>query len=264
MKGFRAGDILRCVLVAVGIFAVSPGTGLAADITVFAAASLKDALDEVADRYAEETGNRAVMSYAASSVLARQIQYGAPADVFISANVDWMDLLQRDSLIDTGSRFDLVGNHLVLIAHDTTAEKVTITPDFDLAGLLGDGYLAMALVDAVPVGIYGRVALDNLGLWESVSARVAQTDNARAALALVSSGEAPFGIVYATDAGADRTVGVIATFPAAAHPPIVYPAASVARGQGAAAAAFLGYLRQPEAAGIFRRHGFDEPKAGTG
>ena len=263
MNGFRAGHILRNVLVAAGIFAFSPGTGLAADITVFAAASLKDAMDDVAEGYARETGNRAVMSYAASSVLARQIQYGAPADVFISANTDWMELLQRDGLIDPGSRFDLVGNRLVLIAHDKAAAKVTITSELDLAGLLGDGYLAMALVDAVPVGIYGRVALDRLGLWESVSPRVAQTDNARAALALVSSGEAPFGIVYATDAGADQNVGVIGTFPATAHPPIVYPAASVSRGQGVVAADFLGFLRQPEAAGIFRRNGFTGPEGGT-
>ena len=257
--GLDAVQLWRRAMAVVLAVSLVPGYALAAEITVFAAASLKNAMDEVAEQFERETGHRAVMSFAASSVLARQIQFGAPADVFISANTEWMDLLQREGLIAADSRFDLAGNRLVLIAHDQFTAQVSISSDVNLAGLLGDSYLAMALVDAVPVGIYGKTALEHLGLWDSVSANVAQSDNARAALALVSSGEARFGIVYATDAKADANVSIIGAFPATAHAPIVYPVAAVSQGRIALAEEFLNFLRKPVATEIIGRHGFTKP-----
>ena len=223
---------------------------------MFAAASLKTAMDEITARFAEETGHMATVSFAGSSALARQIQQGAPADIFISANPDWMDMLQAEGLIDAGTRFDLVGNRIVLIAHGTDAARAEIGSGLDLAGMLGEGRLAMALVDAVPAGIYGKAALKSLGIWDDVAPRVAQADNVRAALAFVSSGEAPMGIVYATDAVADDTVTVVGTFPAHAHPPVVYPAAAVAASDNPAGGRFLDYLRGPAARTAFERQGF--------
>ncbi len=220
-------------------------------VTVFAAASTKTALDEVAARYAEATGNRAVVSLAGSSALARQIEAGAPADVFISANTDWMDRLEAQGLVDPASRRDLLGNTLVLIA--TGGDPVAITPDLDLPAMLGEGRLAMALVDAVPAGIYGKAALESLGLWQGVAPRVAQADNVRAALALVASGEAPLGITYATDAQAEPRVRVLGTFPPESHAPIVYPVAAV---NGADSLDFLNFLRSPSARAAFEAQGF--------
>jgi molybdate transport system substrate-binding protein len=222
---------------------------------VFAAASLKDALDEITAEWAR-TGGEAVVSLAGSSALARQIENGAPADVFISANVDWMDALEAQGLIDPTSRIDLLRNRLVLIAHDPAAAPVAIDHAFDLAAMLGDGHLAMALVDAVPAGIYGEAALESLGLWESVAPRVAQAENVRAAMALVASGEAPLGIVYATDATASDGVGVIGTFPEDSHPPILYPAAIVRDSVNPAARDFLAFLRSDAARAAFVRQGF--------
>lgn len=219
-------------------------------VTVFAAASLKTALDEVAQVYDEPL----VISYAGSSALARQVQLGAPADVVFLANTDWMDVLDREGLIAAGTRIDLLGNRLVL-AGPAGADPVEITPALDLTGMLGEGRLAMALVQAVPAGIYGKAALESLGLWESVSMRVAQADNVRAALALVSLGQVPLGVVYATDAQADPAVDALGVFPENSHPPIRYPVAAVA-GRGARAAAFLDFLQSPEAAAIFAAQGF--------
>jgi len=222
-------------------------------VTVFAASSLKNALQEVADGFNAATGHDAVLSLAGSSALARQIQMGAPADVFISANVAWMDAVQAESLVNADSRIDLIGNRLVLIGpHPATVE---ISPALDLAKLLGDGHLSMALVQAVPAGIYGKAALEHLGLWDSVAPRVAQADNARAALALVSLGQAPLGVVYATDAQADARVHVLGQFPADSHPRVTYPAAA-ATSAGAAAHDFLAYLQGDAAQAIFARHGF--------
>ncbi|SEB02659.1 molybdate transport system substrate-binding protein [Rubrimonas cliftonensis] len=229
---------------------------LAERVTVFAAASLADALAEIEAGFEVETGLEVAASLAGSSALARQIQQGAPADVFISASTAWMDALEKDGLIEPGSRFDLVGNAIVLITHGRGAAPLEIGPDTDLAGLLGDGRLAMALVDAVPAGIYGKAALESLGLWSAVEARVAQTDNVRAALALVAAGEAPYGVVYATDAAAEDAVSVVGAFPADSHPPIVYPAAAVAGRANPAATVFLAYLRGPEARAAFERQGF--------
>ncbi len=226
----------------------------AREITVFAAASLRDALDEVADLYRDETGDDPVISYAGSSALARQIQQGAPADVFISANTAWMDVLEEDGLLAPGTRRDLLGNSLVLVA-GVEGPVAELTPDSDLAGWLDGGKLAMALVDAVPAGIYGKAALEHLGLWDSVAGQVAQADNVRAALALVAVGAAPLGVVYRTDAQAEPRVYVKAAFPKDSHPPILYPAASMVEKQQDALP-FLSFLETGPAQDIFLRHGF--------
>lgn len=232
----------------------------AEEITAFAAASLKDALDAVAAEWQAETGNTATVSYAGSSQLAAQIQEGAPADLFVSAAVNWMDALEADGLIKPETRVDLLGNTLVLVAHGSGAAPVEIGPGFDLAGLLAGGKLSMALVDSVPAGQYGRAALESLGLWPSVEGSVAQSENVRAALALVAQGEAPFGIVYGSDAmaddGADDQVSVVGTFPEESHPPIVYPAAVVATSRRPEAEAFLDYLSSDAADAVFAGQGF--------
>jgi molybdate transport system substrate-binding protein len=227
----------------------------AADVTVFAAASLKTALDAVAGAWTAESGRTATISYAGSPALAKQIEQGAPAGVFISADLDWMAWLAERGLIREASEVRLLGNRLVLIAPADSAVAAEIGPGLDLAGLLGDGRLALANVDAVPAGRYGRAALESLGLWGSVADRLAQAENVRAALALVSAGEAPLGIVYATDARADRRVKVVGTFPEDTHPPIVYPAAETAEA-GDAAAAFLAFLGTRAAAALFEAQGF--------
>ncbi len=224
------------------------------DLTVFAAASLKDALEEIAAGFEAATGHDVFLSFAGSSALARQIEQGAPADLFISANPGWMDHLAEAGRIDSASRIDLLRNALVLIRHGD-GPPLGLSAKTDLPALLDGGHLAMALVDAVPAGIYGKAALISLGLWDDIAASVAQTDNVRAALALVALGEAPFGIVYATDAIADSRVSIAATFPGGSHPPIVYPAAIVA-GTAAPAAGFLEHLRSPEARAVFERLGF--------
>ncbi|MEL6234362.1 MAG: molybdate ABC transporter substrate-binding protein [Pseudomonadota bacterium] len=226
-------------------------------VTVFAAASLKTALDEIGAAWQAETGTRLRAVLAGSAMLARQIEAGAAADLVISANPQWMDYLEARGLIDPASRFDLAGNRLALIGFGPQ-QPVEITPGLDLAGLLGSGRLAMALVDAVPAGIYGKAALRHLGLWDSVAAQIAQADNVRAALALVAAGAAPLGIVYVTDAAADPRVAVLGLFPATAHPPILYPAAATPDA-GPAARAFLAYLRGAEARAALTRQGFTEP-----
>ena len=228
----------------------------AEQITVFAAASMTNAMARIEQDFEAGTGHDLIVSLAGTSVLARQIQQGAPADVFISANADWMDALEQDGLIEPGTRFDLLANALVLVAHGKDATPVAIGPDTDLAGLVGDGRLAMALVDAVPAGIYGKASLESLGLWDSVAPAVAQADNVRAALRLVATGEARLGIVYATDAVAEKDVSVIGSFPADSHPPIVYPAAVMAQSGKPAAAAALAYLRGPDARAAFEKQGF--------
>ena len=233
-----------------------PGLAHADQVTVFAAASLKNAMDDIVASYQAQSGHSVVVSLAGSSALAKQIQQGAPADIFISANPDWMDLLEAEGLLEDGSRRDLLGNSLVLVAHGTDAAPVMIGPDLDLPALLGEGRLAMALVDSVPAGIYGKAALDHLGLWQGVAPSVAQSDNVRAALALVATGEAPFGIVYTTDAGAEDRVTVAGRFPADSHPPILYPVADLANRDSAAEEDFLTYLQGAEARAAFEAQGF--------
>jgi len=236
--------------------ALAPAPVSADEIIVFAAASMTNALAEIERTFEASTGHDVVISLAGSSALARQIQQGAPADIFISANPGWMDTLEKDGLVEPGTRFDLLNNSLVLIAHGAGAEPVAMGSDMNLAGLLGEGRLAMALVDSVPAGIYGKASLESLGLWDDVEAKVAQADNVRAALALVATGEAPYGIVYATDAVAEKNVTVVGTFPADSHPPIVYPAADLANRDFPAEAEFLAYLRGTEAREAFERQGF--------
>jgi molybdate transport system substrate-binding protein len=236
-----------------------PVSGKADEITVFAAASLKNALDAIAAGWQAQSGNSVAISYGGSSALAKQIQEGAPADVFLSAAVNWMDTLEKDGLIKPGTRKDLLGNTLVLVAHGDAA-PVDISKDLDLAGLLNGGKLSMAMVDAVPAGQYGKEALTNLGLWASVEASVAQSENVRAALTLVQTGEAPLGIVYGSDAVADSEadgkVSVIGTFPADSHKPIIYPVAEIAASTKPAAADFLKALSSEAAGKIFEAQGF--------
>ncbi|MCA3454990.1 MAG: molybdate ABC transporter substrate-binding protein [Rhodobacter sp.] len=226
----------------------------AEEVVVFAAASLKNALDAVAADFQADTGHQVMISYAGSNALARQILQEAPADVFVSAAVNWMDEVEKGGLVL--ARRDLLGNSLVLIARGKDAPAVSITPGFDLAGLLGDGKLSMAMVDAVPAGQYGKAALEALGVWKTVEGAVAQSENTRAALALVSAGEAPFGIVYATDAVADDNVTVVGTFPADSHGPIIYPAALLRGASDAADRAFFQALSSDKAAARFREYGF--------
>ncbi|KAF0677203.1 molybdate ABC transporter substrate-binding protein [Profundibacterium mesophilum] len=235
--------------------AAMPAPGAAADLLVFAAASLGTALERIEADWEARTGSDIAISYAGSSQLARQIELGAPADLFISANGDWMDHLVAGGLIDGQSRRDILGNTLVLIAQGRGAAPHDALAAGAMTARLGEGRLAMALVDAVPAGIYGRAALVSLGLWEEVSDRVAQADNVRAALALVASGAAPLGIVYASDATAQDDVSVIATFPEGSHAPIRYPAALTA-GARPEARAFLDHLGSPEAQDIFAQAGF--------
>lgn len=247
--------LTRCIAAAALALAIA-GPVRAGDVTVFAAASLKTALDAVAADFTEETGIATRLAYAGSSALARQIQQGAPAQLFVSANPDWMDVLETGGLLAPGTRVDLLSNRLVLIAGGASDIALDLVPGADLAGALGDGRLAMALVAAVPAGIYGKAALQSLGLWDSVAGRVAQADNVRTALRLVAVGEAPLGIVYATDAAADPRVRVVAVFAETDHPPILYPAAVIADGDTAEARALLAYLTGPQASALFRSHGF--------
>lgn len=235
--------------------AVAPSAAVAKPVTVFAASSLQTALDAVAAAWQRDGGGTAVISYAASSALARQIEQGAPADMFISADLDWMDYLAERSLIDPTTRSSLLGNRLVLVA-PTGTPPVEITPALDLAGLLGGGRLAVADTAGVPAGRYAKAALEALGLWARVADRLAEAENVRAALALVARGEAPLGIVYLTDDIADPAVAAIGTFPDDTHPPIVYPAALLAGNANPEAAELLAYLRSAPAQCIFAAQGF--------
>ena len=228
----------------------------AEEVVVFAAASLKTALDQIATDFQAATGNTVVISYAGSNTLAQQIIQGAPADIFVSANEKWMDEVAKANLIAEGTRADLLGNTLVLIAHGKAAAPVEIGPGFDLAALLGDEKLAMAMVDSVPAGQYGKAALETLGIWAAVEPNVAQSDNVRAALALVSTGEAPYGIVYATDAVAEDNVTVVGTFPADSHPAITYPGALLTTAVDEADRAFFQALSSDAADAIFAAQGF--------
>lgn len=232
------------------------GPSVAEDVVVFAAASLKGPLDTVAAEFQSATGHAVTISYAGSNALAKQIIEGAPADIFLSAAVNWMDEVEKEGLVVKDGRADLLGNRLVLIAHGKDAAPVEIGQGLDLAGLLGEDKLSMAMVDAVPAGQYGKAALQALGLWSAVETSVAQSENARAALALVSSGEALLGIVYATDAAADDNVTVVGTFPADSHQPIVYPVALLTGAADAADRAFLEALSSDAADATFAAQGF--------
>jgi molybdate transport system substrate-binding protein len=228
----------------------------AQDLMVFAAASLKEALDEVGQEFQRANGRKVVIVYAASPALARQIENGAPADIFVSADLDWMDYLAKRQLINITTRTNLLRNRLVLIAPSDSRLTVEIASGFPLAKLLGDGRLAVADPDSVPAGRYARAALEKLGVWGSVENRLARGDNVRAALNFVARGETPLGIVYQTDAYAERRVKVVAQFPADTHPPIVYPIALVAAGRNASAPVFLDFVKSKAVRAIFEKHGF--------
>jgi len=249
---------LPMLLLAVAM-AAAPVAGHAAgkeQVTVFAAASLKESLDEAAAAYGKATGTPVRVSYAASSALARQIEQGAPAQVFVSADLEWMDYLQQRGRIDVASRRELLGNQLVLVAPAASTSKIDLAQPGSIAAALGDRRLAVGQVATVPAGRYARAALESLGQWDALKPRLAEAESVRAALMLVARGEAPLGIVYASDAKAEPRVRVLATFPASGHPPIVYPVAAL-RGSPAAARDFVGWLSSPEARAIFVRRGFE-------
>ncbi|MCW5746288.1 MAG: molybdate ABC transporter substrate-binding protein [Alphaproteobacteria bacterium] len=230
----------------------------ATPLTVFAAASLKESMDAAAETYRQRTGQAVQVSYAGSSALARQIEQRAPADVFLSADSDWMDWLQERGLIDRASRTDLLGNALVLVAAaDSPLQPLALVPGTDLGPLLGaDGRIALALTGSVPAGKYAKAAFESLGMWDSLAPRVAEAENVRAALLLVSRGEAPLGIVYQTDAAADAGVRIVGAFPDGSHPPIVYPVALLAASTNPDAALFLDYLGSAAARPLFEKQGF--------
>ncbi|MFT3810588.1 MAG: molybdate ABC transporter substrate-binding protein [Micropepsaceae bacterium] len=244
-------------LVAAAFMVASPAVAADGPI-VFAAASLKGPLDEAAEAFRAGTGTAIVIAYAGSNALAKQIEEGAPAEVFISADTDWMDYLAGKSLIADDTRSDLLTNELALIAPAESAASLTIGEGFDLAGAAGDGRIAVADPDAVPAGRYARQALTALKVWEAVEPKLARTENVRAALALVARGEAAFGIVYVTDAAAEPKVRTVGVFPAALHDTIVYPAA-LTRTASPEAAAFLAFLKGDAASAIFAKAGFGKP-----
>jgi molybdate transport system substrate-binding protein len=253
----------RSILLGLTAAAIArPNLAQARPLVIFAAASLKNALDGAAQAWSQGTGVGAgkpapKISYAASNTLAKQIEQGAPADVFFSADTDWMGYLEEKKLIRAGSRFDLLGNRIVLIAPKSSSVALALQPGVDLAPALGkDGRIAMGNTDAVPAGRYGKAALEHLGAWVGIKSRSAQAESVRAALALVARGEAPLGIVYATDAAAEPGVRVVATFPAESHPPIVYPLAILRESNHPDAPGLLAFLRGEAAKALFEAQGF--------
>ena len=227
-------------------------------VTVFAAASLKESLDETARAFERASGHRVRVSYGASSALARQVEAGAPADLFASADTDWADYLEARGFARAGARANLLANDLVLVAPAASRVELAIAPGFALAAALGGGRLALADPRSVPAGKYARAALEAMGAWKDVEARIAPAGNVRSALAFVARGEAPLGIVYRTDALAEKAVRIVAAFPASSHPPIVYPFVVLARA-GPAARELRDFCASPAARAIWLRHGFRVP-----
>ena len=257
---------MRCNLIlplVLGLMLTTTASPAAETVTVFAAASMTNVVEEAISRFPGGAANRIRSSFAASSTLARQIEAGAPASLFISASSKWMDYLQERELIDRSTRRDLASNRLVVIgAVDTAVEQISLSTAHPFAALLGDrGRIAMGDPAHVPAGIYARQALENLGLWTDVSNRLALTDNVRGALTLVARGEAPAGIVYATDVALADQVHVLARLPRNAHDPILYPVALVAGSPSDRAKAFLNFLTGPQGAAILQKHGFEEAGA---
>ena len=250
----------ECILAGLLMGAVFPVSTVSAqsraDVVIYAAASLRDALDELAREYERQGRGKAAISYAGSPMLARQIEKGAPADLFISADTDWMDYMAVRGLIRIETRVNLLSNRLVLIAPADSRIQLTISRGLPLAALLGDRRLAMADPDSVPAGKYGRAALEGLGVWGDVAPKVARAENVRAALALVARSETPFGIVYRTDALAEPRVRIVGEFARSLHPEIVYPAAIVASSRSKIAYEYLRYLRSHAALAVWQRHGF--------
>ena len=227
------------------------------DVIVFAAASTTNAITKIGELYASRHQGRITPSFASSSTLAKQIENGAPAAIYLSANKKWMDYLEAKKMIEPDTRFDLLSNRIVLIApKDGAVKHIDIRPGLDLSDALGDGRLAMGDPDHVPAGIYGLQALEKLGIWTKLESRVARAKDVRAALALVERGETPLGLVYATDAAISDRVNVVGIFPMDSHPPIVYPVAVVAGAKSDAAGRFLDFLKSAEARTIFEKYGF--------
>lgn len=247
---------LLLVLKALVAILIMPQSAMAERLRVFAAASLKTAMDDIGADWRTDTGKEITMVYAGSSALAKQITGGAPADLFISADLAWMDLLQSEGLIDDTSRRNLLGNTLVLIAPADSQDKADLSKPADLVSILNGGRMAVADVKAVPAGRYAKAALRSLGLWSELEPHLAQAENVRVALAYVARGETPLGIVYGSDALIEPKVKVIATFPADSHPPVIYPAAIVKSSANADAKRFLEFLDSPVATSIFERNGF--------
>ena len=251
-----AGAVVLALSLCLGL-AATPAFAQNERVLVFAAASLKNAMDGVVDAYTAEHDTQIRVSYAGSSTLARQIEQGAPADIYVSANRRWMDRLEANHAIRASSRFDLLRNRLVLVAPRASDLTLELERGIDLRAALGpDGYLAMANTDAVPAGIYGKQALQALGAWTALQGHIAQADDVRAALALVARGETPLGVVYASDAVAEDRVRVVAGFAEDRHDPIVYPAALLANDDNPAAERFLRFMRGARARAIFERWGF--------
>jgi molybdate transport system substrate-binding protein len=234
----------------------------AEDVTVYAAASLTDALGELGKTYEAMGKGKIVASYASSSDLARQIEHGAPADLFISADQQWADYLDQRGLLDKTSRLDLLSNELVLVVPAASTATLAISSNFKLAEALGDSRLAVGDPDHVPAGIYARQSLEHLGVWAAVEPKLARAGSVRAALLFVERGDCPFGIVYRSDAQSDPKVKVIGVFPETSHSPVVYPAALITGHHVAAAVEFLHFLTTPEAMAVFQRHGFGSGRAG--
>jgi molybdate transport system substrate-binding protein len=249
-----AGIFLTFTLL--GGSALSPALAQDKSLTVFAAASMKNALDDVDAAYTAKTGVKVVASYAASSTLAKQIEQGAPADVFVSADTDWMDYATSKKNINEPTRVNLLGNSIVLIApRDSKIGNVTIGQGFDLARLAGDGKIATGDVKAVPVGKYAKAALEKLGAWQEAEPKFAMAESVRAALTLVARGEAALGIVYSTDAEVEPGVKIVGTFPADSHPPIIYPVAATTTAKSEATD-YLAFLRSSAAKTILEKYGF--------
>jgi len=234
----------------------APALAQGKDILVFGAASLKNALDDANALYLRQTNKKVVVSYGASSALARQIESGAPADLFISADLDWMDYVAQRNLIKPATRSNFLGNTLVLVAPADSKVTLTIARNFPLAAALGSGRLALADPNAVPAGKYGKAALEALGVWASVADKIAPAPDVRAALVLVARGETPLGIVYQTDAAADKAVKTVGTFPADTHPPIVYPIAITASSSHPDAQSYVAFLKSDAAKPAFEKQGF--------
>lgn len=247
-------SFLAAALGALGLLLAAPAAAQE-PLTVFAAASLKNVMDEQGQAFQRAGGPPVRFSYAASSAIARQIEQGAPADIFIAADSDWMNHVEQRGLVKPRTRRDLLTNRLALIAPKDSRARLTVGRDMPLARALGSGRLAMAAPE-VPAGKYGRAALTRLGVWKSVEGKVVSAENVRAALAYVSRGEAPLGIVYDTDAKADPGVRIVGLFPASSHPRIVYPAAVLAGSKNPAAGRFMAFLATPGARAIFQKHGF--------
>jgi molybdate transport system substrate-binding protein len=251
----RLTGIFAAFIILLGT-ALSPAIAQDKTVTVFAAASMKNALDDIDAAYTVKTGVKIVVSYGPSSGLAKQLEQGAPADIFISADTDWMDYAAGKKSISEPSRINLLGNSIVLIApKDSKVDNVNIGPGFDLAKLAGDGKIATGDVKSVPVGKYAKAALEKLGSWQAAEPKFAMADNVRAALTLVARGEAALGIVYSTDAKVEPGVKIVGTFPADSHPAIIYPVAATTTAKPEASD-YLAFLRSTAAKNILEKYGF--------